>query len=79
MKTKISATYLFNQPTIITASDDFVDELILTGSTMKSMAEKFMTVYKCSYEDAMNFIQDLPNKLIYDNNKPHITLQMSNI
>lgn len=72
----IKSKFLGNVP-IIKTSGNYVDNLMLLGCTMKDMAETLMLKHGCSYEDAMNFICDLPNKLIYNENGYDITFSVS--
>lgn len=55
---------------------DYIYNLMLTGCIMKDMAYTIMLKRGCSYEDAMKFVCDLPNKLIYDKNEHEITFSV---
>lgn len=56
---------------------DYIYNLMLTGCIMKDMAHTIMLKRGYSYEDAMKFVCDLPNKLVYDKNGQDITFSVS--
>lgn len=62
---------------IIKYSSDSTYNLMLTGCIMKDMAETLMQKRGCSYEDAMKFVCELPNKLVYNKNGRDITFSVS--
>lgn len=64
---------------IVKFKGDYIYNLMLTGCIMKNMAETLMLKRGCSYEDAMNFACDLPNKLVYGNNGKDITFSVSGL
>lgn len=61
---------------VIKYTGDFTYNLMLTGCIMKDMAHTIMLKRGCSYENAMKFVCDLPNKLIYDKNGQDITFSV---
>ena len=58
---------------------DYIYNLMLTGCIMKDMAHTIMLKRGCSYEDAMKFVCDLSNKLVYDKNGQDITFSVTGI
>lgn len=50
----------------INMKGDFIDNLIQLGILMNYTSSKLAKKYFCSSEDAISFIQDLPNKLKYN-------------
>lgn len=62
---------------IIKYSDDSTYNLMLTGCIMKDMAKTLMLKRGCSYEDAIKFVCELPNKLVYNKNGRDITFSVS--
>lgn len=73
MKNKIKANYLFGIPKV-SLKGDLCDNLILLGCIMETTSKRIMLKQGCSYEDALKFVQDLPNKLVYDEMKHDITI-----
>lgn len=63
---------------IIKHSGNYIYNLMLTGCIMKEMAEALMLDRGCSYEDAMKFVCELPNKFIYEKDGKDITFEISN-
>ncbi len=72
----IISKFLGNTP-IIKFKGDYVYNLMLTGCIMKDMAETLMLKHGCSYEDALKFVCDLPNKLVYNKKGRNITFYYS--
>lgn len=70
---QIKANYLFGVPKV-SLTGDLDDNLILLGCTMETTAKRIMLKRGYSHEEAMDFIKDLPNKLVYDENKSNITI-----
>lgn len=62
---------------IIKIKGDYINNLMLTGCIMKDMAKTLMLKHGCSYEEAMNFVCDLPNKLVYNKNGRDIIFSVS--
>lgn len=50
---------------------------MLLGCTMKDMAKMLMLKHGCSYEDAIKFVCDMPNRIVYDKNGQDITFSVS--
>lgn len=63
---------------IITIKGDYIYNLMLTGCIMEDMAHTIMTERGCSYEDAMKFVCDMPNKIFYEKNGKNITFSVLN-
>lgn len=73
MKNKITANYLFGMPKVY-MTGELEDDLILLGCTMETMAKRVALKQGCTYEDALQLVQNLPNLLVYDINKKDITI-----
>lgn len=64
---------------IIKFKGDYIYNLMLTGCIMKDMAETLMLKRGCSYEDALKYVCDLPNKIVYNRDGRDITFYVSGL
>lgn len=70
-------SYFSGDTPIIKIKGDYIYNLMLAGCVMKDMAKKLMLERGCSYEDAMKYVCDFPNKIVYEKNGKDITFSVS--